>query len=238
MVQQITLPQTDCGELFGLPLHRLFGSSLHLVYGSLLHLVFWLQLHLVFGSPLHLVFGLPLHLVFEWWYPACLSCQCTVCLGCSCTSCLGHSCISCLGCPCTTCLGPRCTLCLTPYHQTIQFLHALHLHAIQAAPSRRTVLSWWWQQWKRCTGHHYQRFCFIKDGHLPRNKERKHEQFKLHGVGRSARPTSRWAWEAHRMMGKTQKRHCEWSFSTNITNGACIRPGHTTRQLFLPIWTS
>ena len=37
----------------------------------------------------------------------------------------------------------------------------------------------------------------------------------LHGVRRSARPTSRWAPKAHRMMGRTQWRHCEQSFGTN-----------------------
>ena len=38
----------------------------------------------------------------------------------------------------------------------------------------------------------------------------------LHGVGRSARPTSRWAPKAHRMMGKTQWRHCKRSCGTNV----------------------
>ena len=38
----------------------------------------------------------------------------------------------------------------------------------------------------------------------------------LHGVRRSARPTSRWAPKAHRVMGKTQWRHCERSFGTNV----------------------
>jgi len=38
----------------------------------------------------------------------------------------------------------------------------------------------------------------------------------LHGVRRSARQTSRWAPKVHRMMGKTQWRHCEWSFGTNV----------------------
>ena len=40
----------------------------------------------------------------------------------------------------------------------------------------------------------------------------------LNGVRRSARPTSRWAPKAHRMimMGKTQWRHCERSFGTNV----------------------
>jgi len=38
----------------------------------------------------------------------------------------------------------------------------------------------------------------------------------LHGVHRSARPTSRWAPKAHHMMGKTQWRHCERSFGTNV----------------------
>ena len=38
----------------------------------------------------------------------------------------------------------------------------------------------------------------------------------LHGVRRSARPTSRWAPKAHRMMGRTQWRHCERSFGTNV----------------------
>jgi len=38
----------------------------------------------------------------------------------------------------------------------------------------------------------------------------------LHGVRRSARPTSRWAPKAHRMIGKTQWRHCERSFGTNV----------------------
>jgi len=38
----------------------------------------------------------------------------------------------------------------------------------------------------------------------------------LHGVRRSARPTSRWAPKAHRMMEKTQQWHCERSFGTNV----------------------
>ena len=38
----------------------------------------------------------------------------------------------------------------------------------------------------------------------------------LHGVRRPARPTSRWAPKAHRMMGKTQWRHRERSFGTNV----------------------
>jgi len=38
----------------------------------------------------------------------------------------------------------------------------------------------------------------------------------LRGVRRSARPTSRWAPKAHRMMGKTQWRHCERSFGTSV----------------------
>ena len=38
----------------------------------------------------------------------------------------------------------------------------------------------------------------------------------LHGVGRSARPTSRCTPMAHRMMGKTHWRHCERSFGTNV----------------------
>jgi len=35
-------------------------------------------------------------------------------------------------------------------------------------------------------------------------------------VRRSPRPTSRWAPKVHRMMGKTQWRHCEQSFGTNV----------------------
>ena len=38
----------------------------------------------------------------------------------------------------------------------------------------------------------------------------------LHVVLRSARPTFRWAPKAHRMMGKTEWRHCERSFGTNV----------------------
>ena len=38
----------------------------------------------------------------------------------------------------------------------------------------------------------------------------------LHGVRRSARPTSRWAPKAHHMMGKTHWRHYERSFGTNV----------------------
>jgi len=38
----------------------------------------------------------------------------------------------------------------------------------------------------------------------------------LHGVCNSARPTSRWTPKAHCMMGKTQWRHCERSFGTNV----------------------
>ena len=38
----------------------------------------------------------------------------------------------------------------------------------------------------------------------------------LHGVRRSARPTSTWAPKAHRMMGKTQWRLCRRSFGTNV----------------------
>jgi len=38
----------------------------------------------------------------------------------------------------------------------------------------------------------------------------------LHVVRRSARPMSRWAPKAHCMMGKTQWRHCERSFGTNV----------------------
>jgi len=48
------------------------------------------------------------------------------------------------------------------------------------------------------------------------NEGRKRVPMNLHRVGRSARPTSRWAPKAHRMMGKTQKRHCERSFGTNM----------------------
>ena len=64
----------------------------------------------------------------------------------------------------------------------------------------------------------------------------------LHGVGRSARPTFKWALIAHREMGKTQKGHCELSFGRNVLvldkllvldKRACIR--QMTPQIHLTL---
>jgi len=64
----------------------------------------------------------------------------------------------------------------------------------------------------------YQRFNLIQDGHLPWNEGRKRRKVSMnpHGVCRPARPTSRWAPKAYRMMGRTQWRLCERSFGTNV----------------------
>jgi len=79
----------------------------------------------------------------------------------------------------------------------VQSCHALYWHAMQAAPSRRKALSWL-QQWKRCTG-------LITGDSSPRKREGNLRfPMNLHGVRRSARPTSRWAPKAHCLMGKTQ----------------------------------
>ena len=64
----------------------------------------------------------------------------------------------------------------------------------------------------------YWRFRLIKDAHLPWNEGRKRRTVSMnpHWVCRSARPTSRWAPKAHRMMAKQQCRHCKRSFGTNV----------------------
>jgi len=54
-------------------------------------------------------------------------------------------------------------------------------------------------------------FPEMREGNVPVSSS-----MNLHGVDRSARPTSRWAPKAHNMMGKTQQRHCERSFGTNV----------------------
>jgi len=80
-----------------------------------------------------------------------------------------------------------------------------------------------------------ERFCLIKEGHLPwiEGRKRRTVSLNLHGVCRSARPASRWALKAHRMMGKTQWRHCERSFGTNV-----LVLGKQSRHLSLAVPTS
>ena len=69
-----------------------------------------------------------------------------------------------------------------------------------------------------CNTHCNKRFRLIKDGRLPWNEGRKRRtvSMNLHGVCRFVRSTSRWAPKAHRMMGKTQWKHCERSCGTNV----------------------
>ena len=77
-----------------------------------------------------------------------------------------------------------------------------------------------WDNYERC----WLVFCALggsvifKDSHLPWNERRKTcaVPMNLHGVGRSARPTSKWAPKAHHAIGKTRKGHCEWSSGTNV----------------------
>jgi len=63
-----------------------------------------------------------------------------------------------------------------------------------------------------------QRIHLIKrrSSSLERGKETSTVPMNLHGVGRSARPTSKWAGKAHRMIEKRQKGYCERSFGTNV----------------------
>jgi|AntRauMFilla1563_2_1112583.scaffolds.fasta_scaffold28299_1 hypothetical protein len=91
----------------------------------------------------------------------------------------------------------------------------------------------WSLIWRRIC--YLKRFRLIKDGHLPWNEGRKRRtvSMNLHGVCRFARPTSRWAPQAHRMMGKTQWRHCERSFGSNV-----LVLGKQSRPLSLAVPTS
>jgi len=70
--------------------------------------------------------------------------------------------------------------------------------------------------WRLICDWSYSDSVLSKTAIFPQKEGRKREICNLHGVRRFARPKSRWAPQAHRMMGKTQWRHCERSFGTNV----------------------
>ena len=76
-----------------------------------------------------------------------------------------------------------------------------------------------------------------KDGHLPHNEGKDTFTVQMNPVvvGRPARPTSRRAPKAHRMMDKTLQRHCARSSVTNVLSLKQSSPQPTSLSNLLEI---
>jgi len=163
------------------------------VFRSLMHCVFGSPLHRMLGSPRHCVFGSPLHRVF------------------------GSTLHLVFGSPLHLVFGSSLHLVFRSFSTGIS-VSPCAPSACNSGSSFLSDSTLLMAAWKRCTGHHYQRICLITGWpcSLKKGKETCTVPMNLHGFGKFARPTSRWAPKAHHRMGKTQKGLCERSFGTNV----------------------